>query len=54
MSRLGNYWDNDPQELFFGHFKDETNLNACQSLEELKKEIDEYMTYYNQYRYQWN
>jgi len=26
MSRRGNCWDNAPQESFFGHLKDETNL----------------------------
>ncbi len=28
MSRRGNCWDNAPQESFFGHLKDETNLIA--------------------------
>ncbi|MBD8587875.1 IS3 family transposase, partial [Peribacillus simplex] len=27
---------------------------ACSTLDELKKEIKQYMTYYNHYRYQWN
>jgi putative transposase len=54
MSRRGNCWDNAPQESFFGHFKDEANIKACITLEELKKEIKQYMTYYNHYRYQWN
>ncbi len=26
MSRRGNCWDNAPQESFFGHFKDKTNM----------------------------
>lgn len=54
MSRRGNCWDNAPQESFFGHFKDEVNVKPCQTLEELRNEIDQYMTYYNEYRYQWN
>lgn len=54
MSRKGNCWDNAPQESFFGHFKDEALIKECQSLEELKRKIKSYMTYYNHYRYQWN
>lgn len=54
MSRRGNCWDNAPQESFFGHFKDEVCIKQCQTLEDLKNEIDQYMIYYNNYRYQWN
>lgn len=54
MSRRGNCWDNAPQESFFGHFKDEASIKACTTLDELKKEIKQYMIYYNHYRYQWN
>nr|WP_233201479.1 IS3 family transposase [Sporosarcina sp. P13] len=54
MSRRGNCWDNAPQESFFGHFKDETNVKECATLEEVKREIKRYMTYYNHYRGQWN
>jgi putative transposase len=54
MSRRGNCWDNAPQESFFGHFKDEALIKPCNTLEELKKEIKSYMTYYNNFRYQWN
>jgi len=54
MSRRGNCWDNAPQESFFGHFKDETNIRDCETLEEVKSEIKSYMTYYNHYRGQWN
>lgn len=53
MSRRGNCWDNAPQESFFGHFKDEAFIKTCSSLEELKREVKRYMTYYNHYRYQW-
>jgi putative transposase len=54
MSRRGNCWDNSPQESFFGHFKDETNIKECETLEEVKREVKSYMTYYNYYRGQWN
>ncbi|MBH0328507.1 transposase [Brevibacillus brevis] len=54
MSRRGNCWDNAPQESFFGHFKDEAYIKPCETLDELKREIKQYMTYYNYYRYQWN
>lgn len=54
MSRRGNCWDNTPQESFFGHMKDECDINGCASLEELQNEIEDYMDYYNNYRPQWN
>jgi transposase InsO family protein len=54
MSRRGNCWDNAPQESFFGHFKDEVNLKKCNNLDEVKNEINKYMDYYNNHRYQWN
>ena len=54
MSRRGNCWDNAPQESFFGHFKDEASIKPCETLDELKREIKQYMIYYNHYRYQWD
>jgi transposase InsO family protein len=54
MSRRGNCWDNAPIESFFGHMKDEINLIDCKTFEEVVEAIDEYMDYYNNYRYQWN
>ncbi|CAI8874975.1 transposase [Brevibacillus sp. IT-7CA2] len=54
MSRRGNCWDNALQESFFGHFKDEVPIKTCTNLKELKREIKNYMTYYNNNRYQWN
>ena len=54
MSRRGNCWDNALQESFFGHFKDEALIKPCETLDELKREIKQYMIYYNHYRYQWN
>ena len=53
MSRRGNCWDNAPQESFFGHMKEEMHLERCDSFESLKAEIDDYMDYYNNDRYQW-
>ncbi|TDK56318.1 transposase, partial [Bacillus salipaludis] len=54
MSRRGNCWDNAPIESFFGHLKDEVDINTCKTIEELQREIDQYIRYYNQTRYQWN
>jgi putative transposase len=53
MSRRGNCWDNAPQESFFGHMKDEIDLKSCATFKELQFLIDDYMDYYNNYRYQW-
>lgn len=54
MSRRGNCWDNAPQESFFGHMKDEIHIDKCNTFDELKNEVDNYMDYYNNDRYQWN
>ncbi|MFX0558789.1 IS3 family transposase [Tepidibacillus infernus] len=54
MSRRGNCWDNAPQESFFGHLKDETDFESCETLEDVKREIKSYIIYYNHYRGQWN
>jgi putative transposase len=53
MSRRGNCWDNAPQESFFGHMKDEIHIERCHTFDELKQEVDNYMDYYNNDRYQW-
>jgi len=53
MSRRGNCWDNAPQESFFGHLKDHVDYRACLTLESLKQEVDRYIRYYNNHRYQW-
>uniref|UniRef100_UPI002595EA80 IS3 family transposase n=1 Tax=uncultured Brevibacillus sp. TaxID=169970 RepID=UPI002595EA80 len=53
MSRRGNCWDNAPQESFFGHLKDHVKSRNCSSLRELQREIDRYIRYYNNHRYQW-
>lgn len=56
MSKRGNCWDNAPQESFFGHFKDECKnlIHQCETLEDLKAVVSDYMTYYNERRPQWN
>jgi putative transposase len=53
MSRKGNCWDNASMESFFGHMKDEMEFKDCQSIEELRKRIHNYIEFYNSYRYQW-
>lgn len=40
-------------ESFFGHMKDEMEFKDCKSIEELRKRIDDYIEFYNTYRYQW-
>lgn len=54
MSRRGNCWDNAPQESFFGHMKDEIDYKSCNTFDELQIVVDDYMDYYNNFRYQWN
>ena len=54
MSRRGNCWDNAPQESFFGHMKDEVDFKCYHTLKEVIRAIDDYIEYYNNYRYQWN
>ena len=54
MSRRGNCWDNAPQESFFGHMKDELKVKHAKwsSYEDAKADIDDWMDYYNNDRYQ--
>ena len=33
--------------------KDSVDNVSCKSFDELKREVDNYITYYNNYRYQW-
>ena len=54
MSRKGNCLDNAPIESFFGHLKDEIDLKSCQSFEEVKTLVENYIYYYNNECYQWN
>ncbi len=53
MSRRGNCWDNAPQEAFFGHFKDESGYEKCQTLKELRDTVKRYAVYYNEERKIW-
>ena len=53
MSRKGNCYDNSPMENFFGIMKKEMFIGKeynFQSLEDLEKEIHEYIQYYNEER----
>ena len=54
MSRRGNCWDNAPKESFFGHMKDELKIHRDMSFEETQAEVDDWMDYYNNDRYQWS
>ena len=56
MSRRGNCWDNAPQESFFGHMKDEIKpeIKVCETFEQVKSIIDDWIEYYNNDRYQWD
>ena len=51
MSRRGNCWDNAPQESYFGHMKDELNLDTCFTFRDVCNEIKDYIEYYNNFRY---
>ena len=53
MSRRGNCWDNAPQESFFGHMKQELDIQSCKwiSINELKATVDDWIDYYNNDRY---
>ena len=53
MSRRGNCWDNAPKESFFGHMKDELKIHRDMSFEAILAEVDDWMDYYNNDRYQW-
>ena len=56
MSRRGNCWDNAPQESFFGHMKDELSEKKATwtNFEQVYADINDWMDYYNNERYQWN
>lgn len=53
MSRRGNCLDNAPIESFFGHLKDEIDLQNCKKYEDLISEVTSYIDYYNNNRPQW-
>lgn len=54
MSRKGNCLDNAPIESFFGHLKDDLDIKSCQTFDEVKTLIENYIYYYNNERYQWD
>ena len=54
MSRKANCWDNAPQESFYGHMKDEIDISACETFEQVSAIIDNWIDYYNNDRYQWD
>lgn len=53
MSRKGNCLDNAPIESFFGHMKDEIDLKACKTFNDVKDIVSDYIRYYNEDRPQW-
>jgi len=40
-------------ESFFGHMKDELEYEDCQTIEELRERVNEYVLMYTTTRYQW-
>ncbi|PWV94550.1 integrase-like protein [Paenibacillus cellulosilyticus] len=40
-------------ESFFGHMKDEVNFIDCQTLDEVRERVADYIHQYNTERYQW-
>ncbi len=54
MSRKANCIDNTPMESFFGHLKDDVDYKTCRTFEELRLLIENYITYYNYERAQWD
>jgi len=54
MSRRWNCIDNSPTESFFGHMKDEIDISECDTLEEVKIYMNNYIYEYNNERPQWN
>ena len=54
MSRKWNCIDNSPTESFFGHMKDEIDISECDTLEEVKIYMNNYIYEYNNNRPQWN
>ena len=54
MSRRANYWDNAPQESFYGHMKDEIDISECETYEQILAVITDWADYYNNERYQWD
>ncbi len=54
MSRRWNCIDNSPTESFFWHMKDEIDISECDTLDEVKIYMNNYIYEYNNKRPQWN
>ena len=54
ITLVQNCLDNAPIESFFGHMKDEVELKSCQTFDELKSKVENYIYYYNNERCQWS
>lgn len=54
MSKRGNSQDNAACESYFGHFKDECDYASCSTIDDVIKEVNNYIDYYNNRRPQWN
>lgn len=50
MSRRGNCWDNAPMESFFSTLKDHVDFKHCETIDEVLKEVDNFLNYYNNYK----
>ena len=54
MSRKGNCIDNAPTESGHGHLKDWFDFGACLALDDVKREVDRVIHYFNEERPQWH
>ena len=54
MSRKGNCIDNAPTESGHGHLKDWFEFGECNTLEDIKREVNRVIHYFNEERPQWN
>jgi transposase InsO family protein len=54
MSRKGNCIDNAPTESGHGHLKDWFEFETCSTLEDIKREVDRVIHYFNEERPQWH
>ena len=54
MSRKGNCIDNAPTESGHGHLKDWFDFSECNTLNEIKTEVDRVIHYFNEERPQWH
>lgn len=54
MSRKGNCIDNAPTESGHGHLKDWFDFSSCNTLDEIKTEVNRVIHYFNEERPQWH